>query len=63
MATEKELRVEQKRRLTMLLRIRNTKDPSMRDKLIADFITDTRIEMDAEDVAYVQQTLEGTDNA
>ena len=57
-----ELRVEQKRRLTMLLRVQNSKDQAQQKELLKNLITDTMIEMEAEDVAYVQKKLEESIN-
>jgi hypothetical protein len=56
--TNFELRVEQKRRLAMLIRISNAEDIAEQKELIEKLITDTEIEMEAEDVAYVQKKLE-----
>ena len=53
-----EIRTEQKRRLTMLLRLKNTKDAAKHQEILNSLITDTEIEMEAEDVAYVQKKLE-----
>ena len=53
-----EIRTEQKRRLVMLLRLKAAKDSEAFQKLLNSMITDTAIEMEAEDVAYVQKKLE-----
>ena len=62
MATSFEIRTEQKRRLTMLLRLKATaQDLESFNKTLNAMITDTEIEMEAEDVAYVQKKLEGSE--
>ena len=58
MASQSEIRIEQKRRLTMLLRLQNAKEPEKHKEILKSLITDTIIEMEAEDVAYVQKKLE-----
>jgi len=58
MPSSLELRTEQKRRLTMLLRLQGTSDPIKHKEILKMLITDTMIEMEAEDVAYVQKKLE-----
>jgi|GEM_PF-4347558 len=53
-----EMKAEQKRRLTMLLRIKQTKDAELKNSIVDKYITDTIVEMEAEDVAYVQKILD-----
>ena len=58
MPSNLEIRTEQKRRLTMLLRLEAAKNTEKHHEILKSMITDTVIEMEAEDVAYVQKNLE-----
>ena len=57
MPTTKELTVEQRRRLYMLLKLKNAKKEDVYN-VIDDLINETEAEMDAEDVAYVEKKFE-----
>ena len=60
MPSNLEIRTEQKRRLTMLLRLDAAKNTEKHNEILKSMIIDTEIEMEAEDVAYVQKKLEGS---
>jgi hypothetical protein len=57
MATNKEITAEQRRRLFMLLKLKNAKEAD-KATLLNDLIIETEAEMDAEDVAYVEKKIE-----